>query len=222
MKFKRVILLVFLAILSVGCNGYQWVYFHDEEIKGHVVDAETNEPIKGAIVVAQWALTQVPGEGFGGFAKIQVSITDSDGKFVIPSWKSIKPWKVMSVMHGLAPKIIIYKPGYSVYHSHRIEREGFPGDISKTAMKKKMIKDKYSLNPAKLKKIYTDDGILKGFSGFESRSDISIDYYSKKQITFILHSFEEAVNKFPIENNMSKQKILKEINEYRKHWLEAK
>ncbi|RMG02440.1 MAG: hypothetical protein D6726_07520, partial [Nitrospirae bacterium] len=112
---KRILTYCLLVVFIFGmasCTKDQCVFFHDKEIRGYVLEAQTGEPIEGAVVVAAWALTQVPGEGFGGYARIIETVTDKDGKFVIPSWWSFKPWKLCSVMYGNGAKIIIYKPGY--------------------------------------------------------------------------------------------------------------
>lgn len=49
-----IILLISIFLLmsnSICFAGRQWILFHDKEIKGHVVDIETNKQIEGAIVV---------------------------------------------------------------------------------------------------------------------------------------------------------------------------
>jgi hypothetical protein len=197
-KYVRVVILlstlmVMPLVFTEITEGNQWIYFQDKEIIGYVVDAETSKPIENSIVVAMWQLVQMLSEGFGGYAKIQIAITDSKGNFVIPSWKTIKPLNLNSVMHELAPEIIIYKPGYKLYHSHKVEREGFPDDYSKTEEEKKRIKDKASLTPAKLKRIYSDEERAKNLERFETESRLFelIENLSKKEAIILIKTVKD-------------------------------
>jgi len=223
-KTRFIILLTFVIVVmtvSTCFAGQQWILFHDNEIKGSVVDAETSKPIEDAIVIGMWALTQVPGEGFGGYAKIQVATTDREGNFAIPSWTTFKPWKLLSVTHGLAPKIIIYKPGHRLYWSTKIGREGFPDHYEITEEDKKKIKEKYSLVPAKLKRTYTDEEIWENFSEFESER-AAYEYYTKRQLRDIFDAIEKGTFQLPVENKNAKEKILKDIDQYKRYWMEDK
>jgi len=219
--FVLIMLCIFL-LFSANCfAGQQWILFHDKEIKGYVVDVDTQRPIEGAIVIGMWTLVQVPGEGFGGYANVIEVKTDKEGKFVIPSWKTFKPWKVNSVMHELAPEIVIYKPGCKVYHSHKVEREGFWDDYSKTEEEKKKIKEAASINPAKLKRVHTDAEIWKNHMEFRSETDYPA-YFSKKQLSDIFSALELAISGLPIINDGAKKKITTDIKEDREYWLEGK
>lgn len=166
-----IVLLIFLVTtlaLAANCQGNQWVYFHDEEIRGYVVEADTNKPIEGAIVVSMWQLSQILSQGFGGYAKVIETKTDKEGKFTIPAWKTFKPLTVNSVMHDLAPKIIIYKPGYKIYWSHKKAREGFPEYyLLLTPEEMKKAKEANSINPAKLKRIHAAEEKLKNIDDAE-------------------------------------------------------
>lgn len=177
---KTIIVLLILLITTLafasGCQGNQWVYFHDEEIMGYVVEADTRKPIEGAIVVSMWQLSQKLSEGFGGYAKVIETKTDKEGKFVIPAWKTFKPLTVNSVMHDFAPKVIIYKPGYKVYWTHKVLWEGYPNDFSRTEEEKRKLKEEYSINPAKLKRIYEDKEKLKNIDDVEHELSIASLY----------------------------------------------
>ena len=217
--FSTTLLATFL-LTSFSCYSSQWIFFHGDEIKGYVVDAETGEFIEGAIVIAMWQLSQIASEGFGGYAKLIEIKTDKDGKFIIPSWRTVGSNTANSVMHELAPKIIIYKPGYKVNWSHKLMREGFPDDYSMTTDEKKKAKEKYSVNPTKLKRIHMDDEICKEHSEFRSQANFPDKYYSKKQIMNILDVIEIGIMQLPKENNFSKKKILMDIKDDRKYWME--
>lgn len=84
-----------------------------KEIRGQIVDAETNQPIEGAIIVAQWVLFHI-GPGHGGHkSRIHVheTITDRDGNYVIPEWgPKVRP--PMTELHHRDPQLSIFKSGY--------------------------------------------------------------------------------------------------------------
>lgn len=225
-KFLRVttlLIMTFVFLFTSSCSGgQQWILFNDKEIKGSVVDAETGKPIEGAIVIGMWALTQIPGEGFGGYAKIQVEITDKEGKFTIPSWTTFKPWKLLSVTHGLAPKIVIYKPGYKLYWSHKVVREGYPDHYEITAEEKQRIKEAASLNPAKLKRIYTDEEIWENHKEFRSQANFPDTSYSKQQLKVLFDALQSNALKLPTNFSLSQGKLLKDINEDREFYLGGK
>ena len=73
-------------------------------ISGTVVDAETNEPVEGAIVVFEWGQTKgVPGMTYTDHYKTVETVTDFDGRF-----------SVTRVLNPLVnePDFVIYKKGY--------------------------------------------------------------------------------------------------------------
>lgn len=222
---NRIILAVLFIVSSVASSsdaGEQWVYYHDDEIKGSVINVETKEPIEGAIVVGMWSLVQVPGEGFGGYAKIQVVTTDKEGNFTIPSWKAFKPWKLSSVVDEVAPRIAIYKPGYKVYWSHKVMREGFPDDISKTSEEKARLKDEYSITPAKLKIVNTDVEVWEGYLQFRSDAHFPDKYYSKQQHEIIFSSIKYGVEQFLTKENDTKNKLFEHIKKSHDYWVGGK
>lgn len=213
---------VFILLLSISFfSEQQWVLYRGKEIRGAVVRDETERPIEGAIVIGLWALVQVPGEGFGGYAKISVVQTDKEGKFTIPSWITFKPWKLCSLTHGLAPKIIIYNPGYRLYWSHKVGREGYRDDMSKTSDEKKRIKEANSINPAKLERIFADEEIWKAFEEFESER-APYEFFSRKQLKKMFNEIKKGTEQLPDTNNKAKEKIIKDVDEYSKYWVEGK
>jgi hypothetical protein len=84
-----------------------------KEIRGQIVDAETNQPIEGAIIVAQWVLFHI-GPGHGGHGSrlhIHETVTDKAGKYTIPSWgPKVRP--PMTELHERDPQMLIFKGGY--------------------------------------------------------------------------------------------------------------
>ncbi len=84
-----------------------------EEIHGQIVDAETGQPIEGAVVVAQWVLFE-GGIGHGGHKgrlHIYETVTDKDGRYFIPAWGP-KAHPPMTELDNRDPEILIFKSTY--------------------------------------------------------------------------------------------------------------
>jgi len=108
---KRSILIAFLVICffpTFASGG--WLIYHKPAFEGQVRDAETKEPIEGAVVVALYekaSLRLVCGPSYQ-VIKIREALTGKDGKFRIPSYTTlIQPLSWTSHV-----RFIIYKPGY--------------------------------------------------------------------------------------------------------------
>lgn len=192
----------------------QWILFHAADIKGAAVDTDTLEPIDDVIVVAMWRLTQVPGEGFGGYANIVQTQTNKKGQFLIPSWTAFKPWKFISVVHEHAPEFVIYKPGYKIHYSSQAKVAVTYPQIMTDAELKKSIEE-HSINPAKLIKVYRDGQILENHKEFRSRSRFPDTCYTKDQLRAIFKAIERNAGQLPAENELSHRLLLKDIQEDR-------
>ena len=82
---------------------------------GFIVDAETNQPVEGAVVVAQWDL-EYGLEGGSAFTWVLMeAVTDRQGRFDFPGWA---PRKVPDFLPGEArlkgrdPHVVFFKLGY--------------------------------------------------------------------------------------------------------------
>jgi hypothetical protein len=79
---------------------------------GKVVDAETGEPIAGAIVIANWQLVagSFDGPRQRGQLEVKETVTDRDGRFRMSGFIRLNPR-----LHELRdddPQVLIFKPGY--------------------------------------------------------------------------------------------------------------
>ena len=83
-------------------------------ITGTVVDAETGQPIEGAVVLVDWTKTEGIGEHSTKSYKVEQVVTTKDGKFAVQGTMN---WAVDS------PNLTIYKKGYVAWSSRWI----FPG-----------------------------------------------------------------------------------------------
>jgi len=104
MKAKYIFLLTMTLFIVSGCSG---------SIGGTVVDADTGQPVEGAVVLAEW--TRTSGKWIGLRAtdsyKVVETITDKAGKF-----------SVRGVLNPLVdpPHLTIYKKGYVAWNNEFI------------------------------------------------------------------------------------------------------
>lgn len=85
-----------------------------KEIHGQIVDAETNQPIEGAVIVAQWILFEM-GIGHGGHKSrihIHETVTDQNGNYTIPAWGP-KLHSPITMLDREDPMLLIFKSGYA-------------------------------------------------------------------------------------------------------------
>src|SRR3989338_7708901 len=101
--------LVFVFLLS-SRSFAGWLIYHKPEFKGKVIDAETKEPIEGAVVVVVYnkhTLISGPGGGHSSVIKVKETLTDKKGEFYFPSYTTlIQPNSIED-----NAEFIIYKPG---------------------------------------------------------------------------------------------------------------
>jgi hypothetical protein len=82
-----------------------------KEIHGQIVDAETGQPMEGAIIVAQWVLSNIGSGGYGARIHIHETVTDKDGNYIIPAWGPT-PHPPLTDLIFRDPQILIFKSGY--------------------------------------------------------------------------------------------------------------
>lgn len=79
---------------------------------GTVVDAETNQPMGGALVIAIWELEDGPEWNPVGILEILESVTDEKGQFRMLGWGPI-PRPANAALDSHDPLLVFYKPGYA-------------------------------------------------------------------------------------------------------------
>lgn len=99
MKTRWLIFLSLIVLSSSGC------YL---PISGRVVDAETNAPIEGAVVLVEWTKTHGIGDHSTESYKVVEVVSDKEGKIKIEGCYSptVNP-----------PDVTIYKEGYVAWNS---------------------------------------------------------------------------------------------------------
>lgn len=107
---KFVVIFLFAIFSLPTYASADWLIYHKPAFEGQILDAETKQPIEGAIVVALYN-KRTMGLGAGTLSSvinIRETFTNKDGRFSIPSYTTfIQPfsWSVNTTF-------IIYKPGY--------------------------------------------------------------------------------------------------------------
>ena len=114
------IFLIFITIILFLTNSAfaGWLIFHRPAFKGRVIDADTKEPIQGAVVVAVYQkhpMISGPAGGSSSIIKIKETLTDEKGEFFLSSYTTI----IQPLAMEWDTEFIIYKPGYGKYPSHR-------------------------------------------------------------------------------------------------------
>lgn len=88
-------------------------------INGIVVDAETNQPVEGAVVLVEWTKAKGFGLTYTESYKVAEALSDKSGKFELPGCYS--PFVN-------DPNVTIYKKGYVAWNNKYI----FPNDIKRS------------------------------------------------------------------------------------------
>jgi hypothetical protein len=92
-----------------------------------VVDGETGKPIEGAIVVAHWQLRGATLDSGTRQNQLEVveTVTDINGRFFIPGFTKIN--FTLEQLREEDPRVVIFKPGFSIAGGHNSYPIGAPG-----------------------------------------------------------------------------------------------
>jgi hypothetical protein len=105
---------MFSIVVSSGCYA---------GITGKVIDAQTQQPIEGAVVLVEWTKTKgLPGMSYTESAKVIEVISDKEGKIEISG--NINPFVN-------PPHVTVYKKGYVAWNNEYI----FPDYSKRTDFK---------------------------------------------------------------------------------------
>jgi hypothetical protein len=133
MGLKRKGKIIFIGLIVILLLIVILTHASDRTYQGKVIDAETKEPIEGAVVVAYW--WEEKGAFLGSLERlkdVKETLTDRDGKWSITGPESDKKKIVRGMLSAVAivwairdPYFIIFKPGYCSWP------EGFSIDACK-------------------------------------------------------------------------------------------
>jgi hypothetical protein len=115
MRLPSSLIVASLVMLAVGCAGH--LVYSSGPYRGKVIDAETRQPLSGAVVLAIW-YREVPVAPHGPAVDYHDAIevlTDARGEFMVPART-----------HGTTigkirePDLVIYYPGYGSYPDYQV------------------------------------------------------------------------------------------------------
>ena len=114
-RFLLLILIVLWGLLLVACSSSRGVAYH-----GKVVDAETGEPIEGAVVVVAWHKKPfLAMDSPQYFHNAREVLTDAEGKFSVDASPGID-WNPLTYILK-DPSIAIFKPGYGPFPTGHVK-----------------------------------------------------------------------------------------------------
>ena len=113
---KYIVILVASVLVSAPAHA---TTYSAQSIRAQVVDANTNQPLEGVIVVAHWQWERKYASPIGVVGndprgplqlKILETVTDQQGRFYIPAWSSSLPSQTDTYLLGIDPRIVMQKP----------------------------------------------------------------------------------------------------------------
>ena len=137
-------LIAMITVLALNACGSP--YYTSDSIEAWVVDADTGQPIEGAVVTANW---QLVGFGFDtggrklGQLEVMETLTDKNGRFYFPGFTKLNPG--LDDLREEDPQILIFKPGYSYMRAandYPIGKEASQGTHRKSSINGQRVKMK--------------------------------------------------------------------------------
>ena len=111
---EKFIFILFMMFMFMGTS------VHGATFKGRAIDADTREPIEGAVVVASWHEETATISGPSSRLKdVKETLTDKNGEWVIKGPRGREGGNITAIFTFLTgtyytrpPEFIIFKPGY--------------------------------------------------------------------------------------------------------------
>jgi len=122
---KRSVTIIILMVIiwfAFSSSAYAWLYYSKPEFRGSVIDAQTKQPIEGAVVVVLYYKYEFnwPGGGSSVPMNAKETLTDNKGEFYFPPYKTM----ISPLSGGSYADFIIFKPGYKAIEKDMIGKEG--------------------------------------------------------------------------------------------------
>ena len=149
-------------IMALALNACGSPYYTSDPIEAWVVDADTGQPIEGAVVTAIWQLVGFSFDTGGrklGQLEVMETETDKNGRFYFPGFTKLNPG--LDDLREEDPQILIFKPGYSYMRAvnvYPIGKEDLQGTHRKSPINGQRVKMKKA-NPD-IKKYAFEVGFL--------------------------------------------------------------
>lgn len=115
---KRILLSSVGLVLAVAACAMGAPVYTAEPFSAQVVDAETGQPVAGAVIVANWELVSggLDGPRHLGQLEVKETVTDERGQFSFPGFT--RPNPALGELRGSDPRVLVFKGGYeaATYH----------------------------------------------------------------------------------------------------------
>ena len=118
LDLKKIIVLLSISALLSGCQALVLIAstigsytYSSEETTGQVIDADTHQPISGAIVVTSWYGTYSAGNSHTSCYHVETARTDNNGFYKMPAW-SVKQESDLPAITSKTNFTEAFKGGY--------------------------------------------------------------------------------------------------------------
>lgn len=105
---------IVISILLLTCPAVCWSLpdtYSAGPTWGTIVDAQTNQPISGALVLAMWDLQGGMETSQIATLRIQETLTNADGQFLMPAWGPMKR-PSEGFLDTYDPALFVFKAGF--------------------------------------------------------------------------------------------------------------
>lgn len=108
---RAIIIFILVSVFTVWANGsILGIFFWNGPYWGRVVDADTGEPIVGAVVVGIWEFEYyLFVHGSSTYADARETVTNEKGRFFLQPTRKIWLWPFSRIVLS---KLNVFKPGY--------------------------------------------------------------------------------------------------------------
>lgn len=194
-----------------------------EPVKARIVDADTGQPIEGAIVIARWGTIHNR-----YVLKVAEAVTDANGQFNFPGWGPVK--RPDGCLWDDDPYMTVFKSGYfsrGLLNTSILERDGPEEERLANAVSSRVRKSRHDGQVIKLRP-FVLGAVEERPSAAEPSKVLSYTLTEEHwclRISFITRAFYFEDPRFPLPNLigvMREQKSLHPNCLSRLHYLETK
>jgi len=181
---ERVIRCISILFLVIMLLYFMIPRVHAKTFQGKVIDADTKEPIEGAVVVAVWKTERTtPTATHSDLKDIKECLTDRNGEWSIPGPKGraneLLPGLSLFIPYTKEPQFIVFKPGYCSWPLG-FSIDSCRGRMNITGVAKKRVGEGGTLELPRLTR--REDRLKALLSPIEKEGDRKKEFYRKQKM----------------------------------------